>query len=764
MSGTQTETLVQLPIHDDGVETSEADGEKPIKVDFDLQIGVEEILVDVDPSVSLEFLQRANALAGKRPPHVPTKEWLVNTHNEHVQKFQAAMVGQTNVPRMVKKVILALSYAPSTTPIKDLETMPLNELLVENHHEEKKLVVRTVTPPYQGAGVVTIVEDEFGNVEKLGIYNQGDSSILNAVPEGSVVLIKEPYYKFSGNHDFMICVDHPSDAILLRQGPDDELIPEVFRTGEELKEAPQWREAGDKAYMARNYPLAMANYTRALELAPADDEKFRSDLCLKRAGVQLTLKCYDGAMADALASLGGPTDWKSYFIAARAAYELTFFDVSKQHFEASIAIKPPTPQIEKEYKRCLARVDEAENGNYDFATIAQSVTSKNIHLDKASYITKTEVRDSPHHGRGLFATRDIKAGEIIYAEKSTCVPNEFHPEHNAAAAYAQLVERCNDNPSVHEKVLGLYGGTYKRSGRESEVIDGKHVVDVYLLESIRRKNCFSGTHVSAQAANANWDMWKQGMSRGLWVYSAYSNHSCQPNSNRSFVGDMLISIAVVDIPADTEITQIYLPPKAAYLQRLEQYRKSWGFKCACDMCAGEGKSPKEMHEKRIVALRELEANLRKKNMSARLYQSDAMIREIERLHKRLDSLFEPEIYGTLPRMMMIWPSMWFMEVYRTRKAWKKAIKWALEVLRNFGFIDPLRNMDGEVGGDESMLWVFKSQTGVVTFETIKALKVLAEGYWALGETVLQRQATAAAKIALKCMVGFVTEETYWSFN
>lgn len=136
--------------------------------------------------------------------------------------------------------------------------MPLNELLVENHHEEKKLIVRTITQPYQGAGVVTIVEDEFGNVEKLGIYNQGDSSILNAVPEGSVVLIKEPYYKFSGNHDFMICVDHPSDAILLRQGPDDELIPDVFRTGEELKEAPQWREAGDKAYMARNYPLAMA--------------------------------------------------------------------------------------------------------------------------------------------------------------------------------------------------------------------------------------------------------------------------------------------------------------------------------------------------------------------------------------------------------------------------------------------------------------------------------------------------------------------------
>ncbi|KAM0334522.1 hypothetical protein ACHAQA_001552 [Verticillium albo-atrum] len=764
MSATQTETVVQAPIRDDGAEVvPTGDGKEPIKVDFDLQIGVEEILVDVDPGVSLEFLQRANALAGKRPPHVPTKEWLVTTHVGHVEKSQAAMVGQQKAPRMVKKVILALSYAPSVVAIKDLTSMRLDELLVENHHEERRLIVKTITPPYQGAGAVTIVEDEWGNVEKLGLYNQGDSSILNAVPEGSVVLIKEPYYKFSGNHDFMICVDHPSDAILLRQGPDDELIPEIFRTGEEFKEATQWREAGDKAYMARNYPLAAANYTRALELAPEGDEKFRSDVCSKRAGVNLTLKCYDSAMADALASLGGPTDWKSYFVAARAAYELTFFDLSKKHFEASIAERSPTPQIEKEYKRCLARLDEAQNGNYDFATISRSVTSKNILLDRASYITKTEVHDSPHHGRGLFAARDIKAGEIIYAEKSTCVPNEFNPDHNSAAAYAQLVERCNDNPSVHKKVLDLYGGTYKRNGHEAEVIDGKPIVDVYLLESIRRKNCFSGTHVSAQAANSNWDMWKQGMSRGVWVYSAYSNHACQPNSNRSFVGDMLISVAVVDIPVGTEITQIYLPPKAGYLQRLAQYRKSWGFKCACSLCEGEAESPKEAHEKRMTTLHELESALRKKGMSPRVYQSDATVRQIERLHTKLEDLYETEVYKSLPRLMMIWPAMWFMDVYRTRKQWKKVVKWALEVLRNFGYINPLRGMNGEID-EESTLWVFKSQTGVVTFETIKALKVLAEAYWALGETVMQRQATAAAKIALKCMVGFVTEETYAAFN
>ncbi|ROT36165.1 TPR domain-containing protein [Sodiomyces alkalinus F11] len=732
------------------------------KADFDLQIGVEEILVDVDPNLSLDYLQKANRLAGKPPPHRTPRDKLVALHNQHVaRKLQA---GAQKAPRMVKKVILALSYPPSSRSIKELEKMPLSDLIVENHHEDAYIVVRTITPPYQGAGTVAIVEDEFGNTEKLALYNQGDSSVLNAVPEGSVVLVKEPYYKFSGDHDFMVCVDHPSDAILLRQGPGDEFIPESFRTGEPLTSAADWRDAGDQAFMARDLPQAGANYTRALELAPEDDTKFKSGLYTKRAGVNLTLKCFDNALQDALASLGGPTDWKSYFIAARAAYELTDFKTSKTYFEEALKRKPPSANVQKEYERCLARVEESEKGNYNLAEISRSVTTKNIHLDKASFICNTEVRSSPHHGRGLFAVRDIKAGEIIYAEKATCVPNEFNTEHNSAAAYAQLVAMCNDNPSIHRKVIDLYGGTYKRRGNEGTEIDGKPVVDVFLLESIRRKNCFSGTHVSAAAALVNSsnrsNVWKHGMSRGLWVYAAYSNHACVPNSNRSFVGDLLVSVASVDIPAGTEITHIYLPPKAAYLRRDEQYRASWGFACDCALCAGEAKSPRAAHERRIDQLAETEVFMGKKGMSPRKHQPDATIRQMERMAAKLDALHEPEVYEQLPKLMMVWPSMWLVEAWVTRKKWTKAVKWSLEVLRAFGFLEPLRR---DEKGDP-VLWIFRDTSAVITFETIKGLKVLAEAYKALGEDDLSAQAESAAKKGLQIMVGFVTEETYKAFD
>lgn len=133
--------------------------------------------------------------------------------------------------------------------------MPLTDLLVETHHEGKVLILRTITPPYQGAGTVVIVEDEYGNADKLGIYNQSDRSILSIIPEGSVVAVKEPYYKYNGENDSMICVDHPSDIIYLRF--DDAIIPPKFQLNEEETDtATDWKEAGDKAFITKSFPIA----------------------------------------------------------------------------------------------------------------------------------------------------------------------------------------------------------------------------------------------------------------------------------------------------------------------------------------------------------------------------------------------------------------------------------------------------------------------------------------------------------------------------
>jgi hypothetical protein len=134
--------------------------------------------------------------------------------------------------------------------------VPLSDLRIEEHHRGKGIIVKVISPPYLGAGVISLVEDESGNADKLAIYNHSDSSILSGVPEGCVVAVKEPYYKYNGtDEDYMICVDHPSDVILLRFS--DPIIPEPLRLGPLLKTAEEWRTAGDKAFIERDFPTAV---------------------------------------------------------------------------------------------------------------------------------------------------------------------------------------------------------------------------------------------------------------------------------------------------------------------------------------------------------------------------------------------------------------------------------------------------------------------------------------------------------------------------
>ena len=116
--------------------------------------------------------------------------------------------------------------------------------------------MKVISAPYLGAGAISVVEDEFGNADKLATYNHSDSSILSAVPEGCIVAVKEPYYKHNGTeNDYMICVDHPSDVILLRFN--DPIIPEPLRMGPLLKSTEEWRAAADKAFLDHDYPTAV---------------------------------------------------------------------------------------------------------------------------------------------------------------------------------------------------------------------------------------------------------------------------------------------------------------------------------------------------------------------------------------------------------------------------------------------------------------------------------------------------------------------------
>lgn len=100
------------------------------------------------------------------------------------------------------------------------------------------------------------MEDENGEVEKLALYNHSESSIFSSLPKGCVVAVKEPYYKLNagGEEDFMICVDHPSDVLLLRYN--DPIVPLALKP-DTARTVEDWKKAGDQAFLDKDFPTAI---------------------------------------------------------------------------------------------------------------------------------------------------------------------------------------------------------------------------------------------------------------------------------------------------------------------------------------------------------------------------------------------------------------------------------------------------------------------------------------------------------------------------
>ena len=239
------------------------------------------------------------------------------------------------------------------------------------------------------------------------------------------------------------------------------------------------------------------SYTQALDTALKGDQVFTRDLYRKRAYANLTAKHFDAVLEDTLASCcGDSSDSKAYYCAGRAGYELGLFAESKAHFEKALESNPKDLKARKDCNRAMARIEEKENGKYDFSMMVGHVTPNHVHLDSADFIKNTSVGKTITHGRGLFASKFIPAGELVLAEKAICLPNSYEGDQapdtvlynfntNARtnrsaqpALFLQLAHKLYNNPNLTARFFDLDSGKYLRSGEEGELIDGVPVIDM----------------------------------------------------------------------------------------------------------------------------------------------------------------------------------------------------------------------------------------------------------------------------------------------
>ncbi|KAF2266270.1 SET domain-containing protein [Lojkania enalia] len=699
-------------------------------------------------------------LQKKAPDEREFRQWkasrstLIKQHELHL-KF----LSQGNLP--VRNYTLPRPYPPSQYSIQDerCRTLQLDNLRVESRDPGSTIFLRTITAPYIYSATIVIAEDELGEVSRLTLCNLEDSVIDPITPEGSILAVKQPCWTRLVGGGYHVRVDHPSDLLLLKS--DDAIVPDAWRIVQEIdssKDDKDWKKEGDMFFLKKKFRKALECYNLGLNYLNTNPSSISLiDLYRKKCGVNIVLLRLDDAAKDlskAIAVHAKSTPDLSHSPISDATIIDSWLHDNSTDDPLQISAKIPRPLRELAARIKFDLGVSQTTPTYNLPLISSYVGPLTLHVDAANYTCDTTVQSTSSHGRGLFAKRNFKAGELICAEKAFVMPGYFIQDRSSdcflfnlgdetaaprpgALLFRELVQKLRWNKSLRQEFFELDdGGYWEESGWKVE--DEEEVpVDVFRIERIRRLNCFSvptrSSDILHQPPNSNPEM-----RNGFWNHASYVNHSCLPNSVRTFIGDIHFLRATRDIAAGEEITHQYVSPAIDIADRQEQYMGTWNFECDCRLCKVDSSIDEGRRKERLRLFEELKASVLRLGERGTTITG---IKKIARGMRELEALYLPavgekDVYEGLPRLALVHPSLFLVEAWRGVKNTEKMLEYAQKLLRNFGIITRV----------DAGKFKIDSNAGLVNVEAVRALRYLAEGFSVRGETALANQCLEVARL------------------
>ncbi|OAA68565.1 Tetratricopeptide-like helical [Niveomyces insectorum RCEF 264] len=686
-------------------------------------------------------LEAAKVYKGRKP--LPSQR----KSREQLQ-FDFLMLAQNagQKENMLRVTFIGEAYPPCMLPLVDLVPIRIHDLTLETQHRGRVLVVRTFTQPRRLTAIQCAVEDEFGDVDQLSLYNVLPTVVAaDMLPCGAIVAIKEPYYKTTANGGLSVRVDHPSDMVQLKPG--DPLIPPRLAPLQEKALLPpsvlDLKERGNAAFQKGQWRLANDTYSDAIKAAAAsddnDDNTWRA-LHRNRAAARLRLGRYEQAITDALAGMvqadtaspevAKDANTKALYRAGKASYELGAFPEAKQYFEKALELDARLKDVTADLGRVKKRLAEQEDGRYNFSAMAASASKRHTRLDHASFLKNTRVAESPGRGRGLFATKALEPGDVVFVEKALYVAhptdmgdvalllnlnrNRMSMGTHALRLYG-VIDKLRWNPKLANRYLDLYDGGTFGGGKEAAVVDGEVALDTFRVESIAEFNGFGCPRVKSSDADPEMraDDGHNG-STGIWLQASYANHACLPNAMRSFVGDMMVVRAVRHIRASEEILMGYTIPRDPLSARQKKLKEGYGFTCACPLCQAEEKVPKPLTEKRARIGKKADGFLVAnplKHSSARTIPLTKK-NEARALLEQLRATYSSALFDRLPRLACVDIGYWeghSQGEYTAKDAFSKV----LGVLRDCGYFVAIKG--GQVTVDRESALPIETVVGAAMY-------------------------------------------------
>jgi hypothetical protein len=455
-----------------------------------------------------------------------------------------------------------------------------------------------------------------------------------------------------------------------------------------------------------NLSEALACYTRGLQGCLDDSGRklllalvgVGRDLLRNRAFIRLKLGQYEGAVVDAIASLSDQTtddlkklDAKAYLRAGQASYALKRYDAAAEYCQNLLVLQDDHKDAKELLARSKARLREQSSGIYDIAAIRNGVSRAKPRVDVADFLSNTTVKPSgPNRGRGLFATKDHKPGDLILAETAfaSVWPNEKtyvmavkwndrFPDENAVklgliGLWKVALQKVRNNRKSGGHLLDLYGD-HNVLGNEIAEIDGVSVVDAYQVHDVVVRNAFGlrGFHR------------RQDFSSGIYIRSSYINHSCVPNSRRDTIGDLLLLHATRPIAMGEEISICYGDELESYASRKESMKYLWIFQCECALCLMEAQVPDVVLAKRDGLACEAAAFMNR--TSSREGTTERQVLQAEKFAREIAATYDDNLYSNLPRTALVDIQGWIADTITTCPNVERSKRSMPDLLRSLGF-------------------------------------------------------------------------------
>jgi hypothetical protein len=154
------------------------------------------------------------------------------------------------------------------------------------------------------------------------------------------------------------------------------------------------------------------------------------------------------------------------------------------------------------------------------------------------------------------------------------------------------------------------------------------------------------------------------------------NHSCVPNCQIFFHGDLAFAHANKPIAEGEEITLDYTGVLGSFEAWTKQMRVTYGFQCKCALCEADAKCPSEDLARRSDVYDEVRTGI---STFSLLNRKDST--KMEQYVTKIDRMYDPKLYATLPKLALVPAQSWLLMQYKRFNERSKSRQTILSLLR-----------------------------------------------------------------------------------